>query len=40
MRYERPGIEQRVKVMGPVIAGLNVPGRSGTTVTPTWAPHE
>ena len=34
MKYERPGIERRVKVMGPVIAGAAPPG-SRVIITPT-----
>ena len=37
MKYERPGIERRVKVQGPVIAGV-IPV-SPATRTPIWAPH-
>ena len=43
MRYERPAIEQRVKVVGPVIAGVGTaPVSPGSPVapTPTWAPHD
>jgi hypothetical protein len=38
MRYERPAIERRVKVSGPVIAGIINPG-SGGVLTAWWAPH-
>ena len=36
MTYERPAVEQRVKVAGPVIAGVTV--ASPVTPTPTWIP--
>jgi hypothetical protein len=39
VKYERPGIEQRVEVTGPVIAGA-VPAVSGPVTTPRWAPHD
>ena len=46
MSYERPAIEQRVKVLGPVIAGLapvgsrNQNGGGGIIVTPAWKQAE
>jgi hypothetical protein len=33
MRYERPAIEQRVAVSGPVITA---PGSGSLVLTPTW----
>ena len=41
MSYERPAIEQKVKVLGPVIAGLAPVGSrnqnpGGVTPTPAW----
>jgi hypothetical protein len=38
MPYERPAIEQRVKVTGPVIT-VTAPS-SLVGVTPRWAPHD
>jgi hypothetical protein len=38
MRYERPAIEQRVQVTGPVITVATV--GSPTVQTPTWVPHD
>ena len=38
MRYERPAVERRVAVSGPVIRAV-APG-SPTIPTPTWAPHD
>ena len=39
MSYERPAIEQRVKVTGPVITAPG-PVSLPATGTPTWAPHD
>jgi hypothetical protein len=36
--YERPAVEQRVRVAGPVIAGVTVASPVG--ITPTWAQHD
>ena len=40
MPYERPAIEQRVKVTGPVIAGTAPVSPNPTGATPRWAPHD